>query len=70
MITWSLLSGDDPKGTVDERMMENLYVEVNKFALVRVVDHLKIVYDQIWKCKMYLLPILIRPTLYNIECIL
>ena len=34
MITCSSSSGDDPKGTVDEGMMENLYVEANKFALV------------------------------------
>ena len=34
MITRSLSSGDDPKRTVDEEMIENLYVEVNKFALV------------------------------------
>ena len=33
MITCLSSSGDDPR-TVDEGMMENLYVEANKFALV------------------------------------
>ena len=27
-------SGDDPTRTVDDVMVENLYVEANKFALV------------------------------------
>ena len=32
MITYS--SGDDPKRSVNEVMVESLYVEANKFALV------------------------------------
>ena len=57
-----LSSGDDPTRTVDDVMVENLYVEANKFALVCTelcgiyvtrparINHVNINYTELYFC--------------------